>query len=181
MSITVVKIESSYKNTITSLLKELVGFNNKVIEKDNYTIIEHNYENIDDIKSLILSFSSEQMINVFCYQTITYNYNEEYNLVKNALNNYKNGFYTLKDLLINDDLNNHKKEILSLILSGSGITEDFIIEYLKYDLNLSKAAKEMFIHRNTMIYKLDKLKELTGFDLRCFKDSYILYNLIINK
>ncbi|MBO5542875.1 MAG: helix-turn-helix domain-containing protein, partial [Acholeplasmatales bacterium] len=43
------------------------------------------------------------------------------------------------------------------------------------------ASKSMFIHRNTMMYKLDKLKAESGFDLRNFKDACILYMLISTK
>ena len=62
-----------------------------------------------------------------------------------------------------------------------------IIKYMKFimhkcgDLNVSKASKILYIHRNTMLYKLDKLKELSDFDLRCFLDAYIVYSLIENK
>ena len=67
-----------------------------------------------------------------------------------------------------------------MILDSTGVGEDFIIDFAKNDLNVSKASKAMYIHRNTMIYKLDKLKETSGFDLRCFLDAYILYNLLDN-
>lgn len=181
MSYTIVKIKSSYKETITLLLKELVGFNIEVIDNPEYIIYKHNYENLDDIKALVLSLSNEQMIDIFSYTTITVNPDEELELVKTLFANYKTGFYTFKELILNELQAINRKEALALILSGTGITEEFIVEYLKYDLNVSKAAKEMFIHRNTMNYKLDKLKELSGFDLRSFNDAYILYSLIKNR
>ncbi len=181
MSYTIVKIKSSYNETITSLLKELIGFSIEVIEKPDYILYKHNYENIKDIENVILTLSSELMINIFGYQTITANPDEELKIVEKSFKNYVNGFYTLKSLLFTEMNSFDKKELLDLLLAGSGITKEFIKEYIKYDLNISKASKEMFIHRNTMNYKLDKLKELSGFDLRSFKDAYILYSLIINK
>lgn len=177
MSYTVVKIKSSYRETITSLLKELIGFNIEVIEETDYIIYKHNYENIKDIEAIILSLSNE-MINVFCYTTIVKDALDELNLVKDFFKKYNNGFYTLKELLINEIDNINKKEAFDLIVKGSRINSDFINEYLNYDLNISKASKKMFIHRNTLIYNLDKLKETSGFDLRCFKDAYIIYSLI---
>ena len=181
MSYTVVKIKSSYKDTITLLLKELMGFNTTVIEKPSYIIYKHDYENIDDIKAIILSLSNEQMIDIFCYTTITKNIDLELKLVEPFFEKYHNGFYTFKEFVINEINNINKNDELDLVLNGTGISKDFVVEFLKYDLNLSKAAKEMYIHRNTMIYKLDKLKEISGFDLRSFKDSYVLYSLIINE
>jgi carbohydrate diacid regulator len=70
---------------------------------------------------------------------------------------------------------------LNYILAGSGINETFILEFAENDLNVSQASKAMFIHRNTMIYKLNKLKANSQFDLTNFKDAYILYSLLENK
>ena len=41
------------------------------------------------------------------------------------------------------------------------------------DLNLSVAARQMFIHRNTLTYRLDKIRRATGLDLRRFGDAVI--------
>ena len=48
------------------------------------------------------------------------------------------------------------------------------------DLNLSDTARQLFIHRNTLVYRLDKVQRLTGLDLRHFDDAVtfkILYVL----
>ena len=37
--------------------------------------------------------------------------------------------------------------------------------------NLSESAKELYIHRNTLVYRLDKLQKSTGLDLRIFEDA----------
>lgn len=39
------------------------------------------------------------------------------------------------------------------------------------DLNLSDTARQLFIHRNTLVYRLDKVQRLTGLDLRHFDDA----------
>ena len=64
---------------------------------------------------------------------------------------------------------------------SSGIDYAFIRGFAENNLNVSQASKAMFIHRNTMNYKLDKLKELSGFDLRSFLDAYVLYQLATGK
>lgn len=38
-------------------------------------------------------------------------------------------------------------------------------------LNLSEGAKELFIHRNTLIYRLDKVEKVTGVDIRDFNKA----------
>ena len=39
------------------------------------------------------------------------------------------------------------------------------------DLNLSDTARQLFIHRNTLVYRLDKVQRQTGLDLRHFDDA----------
>lgn len=47
-------------------------------------------------------------------------------------------------------------------------------ELFKQNLNISKTAKELYMHRNTLIYRLDKLKRITGLDVSSFDDAVIL-------
>ncbi|MDD3337069.1 MAG: helix-turn-helix domain-containing protein [Eubacteriales bacterium] len=52
--------------------------------------------------------------------------------------------------------------------------------FFRKDLNLSDTARQLFIHRNTLVYRLDKVQRLTGLDLRRFSDAVtfqILYKL----
>ena len=41
------------------------------------------------------------------------------------------------------------------------------------DLNITAASKELFIHRNTLNYRLDKVKRDTGLDVRNFQDAVV--------
>ena len=41
------------------------------------------------------------------------------------------------------------------------------------DLNLSDTARQLYIHRNTLVYRLEKIKKLTGLDLREFDDAIV--------
>jgi hypothetical protein len=45
--------------------------------------------------------------------------------------------------------------------------------------NITKTAKEMFIHRNTLEYRLNKLQKLTNLDLRLIDDLVFCYLLIV--
>ncbi len=38
-------------------------------------------------------------------------------------------------------------------------------------LNVSEAARQLYIHRNTLVYRLDKVQRATGLDLRSFEDA----------
>ena len=39
------------------------------------------------------------------------------------------------------------------------------------DINLSDTARQLYIHRNTLVYRLDKVQRQTGLDLRKFDDA----------
>jgi hypothetical protein len=41
------------------------------------------------------------------------------------------------------------------------------------DLNLTDSARALYIHRNTLLYRIEKIHKLTGYDLRKFSDAFI--------
>jgi carbohydrate diacid regulator len=48
-----------------------------------------------------------------------------------------------------------------------------IQRFFDNSLNISETARKLFIHRNTLVYRLDKILKLTGLDLREFDDAII--------
>ena len=44
--------------------------------------------------------------------------------------------------------------------------------------NVSETARKMFLHRNTLIYRLDKIENATGLNIRKFADA-VTFRLII--
>lgn len=46
--------------------------------------------------------------------------------------------------------------------------------FFECNLNLAQSAEALFIHRNTLIYRLKKIKEETGYDPQAFKDAVAL-------
>ena len=52
--------------------------------------------------------------------------------------------------------------------------------FIDKDLSLSDTARQLYIHRNTLVYRLDKVQKVTGLDLRRFDDAMtfqLLYTL----
>ena len=43
-----------------------------------------------------------------------------------------------------------------------------IYKFFENNLNVSETARKLFVHRNTLVYRLEKIKKLTGLDLREF-------------
>lgn len=46
-----------------------------------------------------------------------------------------------------------------------------INKFFENSLNVSETSRQLFIHRNTLVYRLDKLEKSTGLDLRVFEDA----------
>ncbi|MCL2718907.1 MAG: helix-turn-helix domain-containing protein [Lachnospiraceae bacterium] len=46
-----------------------------------------------------------------------------------------------------------------------------ISKFFENSLNVSETSRQLFIHRNTLVYRLDKLEKNTGLDLRYFEDA----------
>ncbi len=61
---------------------------------------------------------------------------------------------------------------------GDKNPEDFDMEtittinkFFENSLNVSETSRQLFIHRNTLVYRLDKLQKSTNLDLRVFEDA----------
>ena len=46
-----------------------------------------------------------------------------------------------------------------------------INKFFENNLNVSETSRQLFIHRNTLVYRLDKLQKQTGLDIRIFEDA----------
>ena len=61
---------------------------------------------------------------------------------------------------------------------GENTPDDFddetiatINKFFENSLNVSETSRQLYIHRNTLVYRLDKLEKSTGLDLRVFDDA----------
>jgi carbohydrate diacid regulator len=54
------------------------------------------------------------------------------------------------------------------------------LAYCQCNMNLSETARTLYIHRNSLLYRLDKISELTGLDLSTFEHCMLLYIAIKN-
>jgi len=51
--------------------------------------------------------------------------------------------------------------------------------FFTLDCNVSETAKKLYIHRNTLLYRLDKLKQETGLDVRQFRDAVLVKIILL--
>lgn len=120
------------------------------------------------VKSLIdLSVSYGQALTAF----------RMYNVLgsKGDIHSYKE--YVLIKML--EDLPKYKLNEHLETLMDSGAKEIFndqemittAEEFLENSLNTSETSRKLYLHRNTLIYRLDKIEKATGLDIRKFADA----------
>lgn len=63
-----------------------------------------------------------------------------------------------------------KKGDISLLDSETILT---INKFFENDLNVSETSRQLFVHRNTLVYRLEKIYKLTGLDLRKFDQAIV--------
>ena len=175
------KTDSSNFSYILDVFKNLLGSFIKYEMFDSYMFIYNKEFNNEELTDIIqaLELDLDSPISVYIsYENKEELLNDEWGLIKSLFDKCGNGIYTLKDLLeINRNIDNGI-EILKFVLDGTGVDRNIIEAMALNDLNVSKASITTYVHRNTLMYKIDRLYDKTGFDIRTFKDLYTLYKLL---
>jgi len=77
---------------------------------------------------------------------------------------------------------------LNEVLRGSTIdnfddeTLTTVNKFFENHLNVSETSRQLYIHRNTLVYRLDKLQKMTDLDLRNFEDALLFkITLMVSK
>lgn len=93
-----------------------------------------------------------------------------------------NKFLNLNDLIVYKMvyLTNSKNYFNDLIdyENIKNIDENLLhtgLNFIENDLNISKTSNALFLHRNTLVYRLEKIKEFLNLDLKNFKDALTFY------
>lgn len=73
----------------------------------------------------------------------------------------------LKEVFKNGSIDNLDQETLFTIQS-----------FFENNLNVSETSRKLFVHRNTLVYRLEKIKKITGLDLREF-DHAIIFKIAL--
>ncbi|AYE33560.1 PucR family transcriptional regulator [Clostridium septicum] len=96
--------------------------------------------------------------------------------------------YISKDMEIENTIYNLKNQYSKSLKSEydnicKSLNHELILtieEILRCNFSLTQAAKNLYIHRNTLIYRIEKIKKETSYDIRNFKEATFLYILYVN-
>ncbi len=71
-------------------------------------------------------------------------------------------------------------EIISVMKDKELI--ECINAFFKNNLNISETSRNAFLHRNTLLYRIEKINKITGLNIRNFEDamSFKLLNIVYN-
>lgn len=178
---------SSYSYEIVDILKDVIG-EVEVIGCESFNVIFY-FNNVDvDFKSLIKTINDDFSIEAHLFESgklyfsDTTEYQHILDLYKAAnLNKY---IYSSNRNLLNYLINKDKKNasLYAPILLNKFINDEAMMMLARSmfdcDLNISKTSQNIYMHRNTVNYKLEQIKDETGLDIRKFKDAVIMYEFM---
>ena len=160
----------------------LINDRGQFVENQNRTEKIRSFLSENNLKMGISSeFSSIEDCNIYYHQAITALQvgsilgEEKYIYQHEDIQPY-NFIYRAKDQLLKEDFYNISIYILKKYddKNSSELYKTLYI-YLKNNHSMTKASAEMFIHRNTLRYRLEKIVELIGIDLDENDNSFKLY------
>ncbi len=173
-------------------LKGIFGRNIKSELYEETYRITHSFNDDLDLTEAINSIETDLLCDLKVFNSNCFsNLNDlENNFLKtlplfNKIEN-NHGIYNQK-LLIEELILNKMSYLIDLDYVLGQYANDLemsniINVFLKNNLNLSMSAKNLYMHRNTLMMKLDKFNKVTGYDLKKFEDAVILfYCLKLNK
>lgn len=53
-----------------------------------------------------------------------------------------------------------------------------VMHFFEHNLNVTETASALYVHRNTLLYRLAKIEQTTNYDLRRFEDAMNFYTLL---
>lgn len=162
------------------------NINVETVEDDIITLIDKDYYNEEPIdlehyhELLLEDFASLVTIFIEPYQ------NQDFVLgmaIRNFLKLLPHGVYHFEDLITYIVLKNNlelKQKVRDYISSkvNSEVLHT-VREFIANNMNSSRSAKKLYMHRNTLNYRIDNFIEATNINVKTFKGAnaiYMLYN-----
>jgi len=195
-----VEAKAGKDGMVTELMKSLFTVQNgdyiTAVDENNVILVksmmpDENYEDMRQVADTIVDMmNTELMLNVrVSYGTIVHelkDVSKSYKEAKMALDVGKI-FYVEKNVVAYNTLGigrliyqlpiNLCKMFIEEIF-GDNIPEELdeetlmtINKFFENNLNVSETSRQLFVHRNTLVYRIEKLQKSVGLDIRTFDDA----------
>lgn len=188
--------DSNAMEVMKSLFTGRHGAYITAVDEENIILVKElekrdTYEEMHQLaKTIVDLLNTEAMINAkIAYGTIVQNIKDisrSYNEAKMAMDVGKI-FYDEKSVIAYNKLGIGRliyqlpiplcKMFMDEVFPGTTpdeFDEETLLTIRKFfdnSLNVSETARQLYIHRNTLVYRLDKVNKATGLDLRVFEDA----------
>ncbi|GAA0761716.1 PucR family transcriptional regulator [Clostridium sartagoforme] len=183
-----IHLKDKHSKALKLIERKHLGDDSIIVVQDEYiVIISKNDISDDSIKELFLAI--KKSITEKCY--ISYCKIDEYNELKEKFEylkdnleiclkyNLQSKIYTENSLLVEKMIENvDEKEITRVYKEFNDIfsklDEDLIktIEiFFSEGLKISESADKLYIHRNTLFYRIDKIKKIVNYDISNFNEA----------
>lgn len=171
---------------VLEFFNELFGIEYLKIENEYYI-----YKLVEDeeleLEEIIDSLNVEVGGNIKIFETNYINNEEDlYKLLDIYKKNNKHAYSNISILVM--DLVNKSHEDLKTLrdialykIDNDNDLINIIIAMYKNDLNVSKTAASVYMHRNTVNNKLEIIKKTSGMDVQKFYDAIAMYTLMYIK
>ncbi|MGI6781235.1 MAG: PucR family transcriptional regulator [Acholeplasmataceae bacterium] len=174
------------KSTINRFFGKIV----RIIPDNRYLmIVVKDHFDYAKIYEYFENFITDNLVNVVVYISKKFDNQDElydeYQVIRDLMNgnhfiNKKNVYYFRE--LLNDSLMVNNTKIIKKYILGKFYNQNetylMLKTFFNNNLNVLKTARDLTMHRNTVIYRLDSFNEETNLDPREFNDAFIIKLLI---
>ena len=180
--VTIYRKEKFNINLLADLFKGLVGNNMKIEENNNVSFIfdsnpELNFLEIAELINydLMISiklfkgpdFADDKMLDSYLKMVDSLNFFNDSNIY------YDNNYLIVANM---GDRELIKKNVFKRYYRDEIL--DVVKAYLDSNMNVSKTADTIYMHRNTVMNKIDKFIDVTGYNIKEFQDAFVIYHLL---
>lgn len=177
------KLNLDELTTIQTLLSDLLSNPKQYVESDKLVVLIREQNNVG-IEELVQSINNDLYLNLSLYESSYFDSETQLkeDMQKKMLTlkfdrPYINDKILFYDRILGSIDEQSKKHILKQFYEDDEFLHSMKV-FIEKNQNTSEAAKSLYLHRNTLINRIDKFNRVTGFDLKKFEDAAIIYLLI---
>lgn len=166
---------------LVNYLRSLPGLELFTLTDDGCYRLRINTDDETDFLEMVRNAETEFFTDISAFFDVLELDGDLLNDALSILKEKKSGTFFLSDLL--------KDAVLSNDIKIKADYKSFVISRLSKELidtgmtfivsgNSLEASKELFVHRNTLNYRIETIKKQTSFDLKRFIDAFVFYGIL---
>lgn len=164
---------------------------NEVVVFSKDDMLDEEFEAVYDSaqSELLTKLSIIQGNHMYNFDEINSSYIELSKLYRaSKLINKTNEMFRKKDIIGPIIVNQCEHEFIKRLSEstksswGDAMNDELLITaktFFTNNLNITDTANKLYLHRNTLIYRLNKIEKITGYDIRNFEEGLNLYMILL--